>query len=91
VTSPRRAGGGGGRRWSGGLLGRSWEAAGGWEVQAGTGGAPGGISEGNGGLDVAVHGDPEFTGGRGWAVEAKGARSGFGKQTSGANEASGSC
>jgi hypothetical protein len=79
VTGPRWAGGGGGRRWSGGFLGRGWEAAGGWEVQASTRGASGGISEGNGGLDVAAHGGPEFTGGRGWAAKAKGARSGFGK------------
>jgi hypothetical protein len=65
--------------------------AGGWEAQASTGEASGGISEGNGGLDVAAHGDPEFTGGTGWAAEAKEARSGFGKQISGANEASVSC
>jgi hypothetical protein len=79
VTGPRRAGGGGGRCWSGGFLGQGWEVAGGWEVQASIGGASGGISEGNGGRDVAAHGDPEFTRGRGWAAEAKGARSGFGK------------
>jgi hypothetical protein len=37
---------------------------------------------------VAAHGDPEFTGETDWAAEAKGARSRFGKQISGANEAS---
>jgi hypothetical protein len=29
---------------------------------------------------AAAHGDPEFTGGRNWAAEAKGARNGYGKE-----------
>jgi hypothetical protein len=66
---------------------------GGWGLgsTASTGRASEGVSEGNGSLDVAAHGDPEFTGGRSWAAEAKGARSGFGKEISGANGASVSC
>jgi hypothetical protein len=46
---------------------------------------------GNGGLNVAAHSDPEFTGGMVWAAEVEGARSGFGKRISEANEVMVSC
>jgi hypothetical protein len=91
VAGPWRAGGGGRRCWSGRFLGRDREAAGGCEAPASTGETFRGISAGNGGLDMAAHGDPEFTGGTVWEVEAKGARSGFGKRISEANEVVGSC
>jgi hypothetical protein len=62
VAGPRRPGGGGGRRWSGRFLGRDREAAGGWEAPVGTGETSGGLSAGDGGLDVAAHSDPKLTG-----------------------------
>jgi hypothetical protein len=90
MAGPRRAGGGGDRRWSRWFLGRNREAAGGWEAPASTGEASGGLSAGGGGLDVAAHGDPKLTGEMGWAAEVEGARSKLGKQTIGANETRGS-
>jgi hypothetical protein len=83
MAGPRRAGGGGGRRWSRWFLGRNREAAGGWKAPASTGEASGGLSAGGGGLDVAAQGDPKLTGEMGWAAEVGGARASWASKLSG--------